>query len=52
MIYMKKKIESQLKDMLISKADYGITDLYLYNEKDELTDKRIRSYIKSTKKMS
>lgn len=49
-LYEEKKIESQLKDMLISKADYGITDLYLYNEKDELTDKRIRSYIKSTKK--
>lgn len=49
-LYEEKKIESQLKDMLISKADYGITDLWLYNEKDELTDKRIRSYIKSTKK--
>ncbi|MGM9958221.1 MAG: glycosyltransferase family 2 protein [Erysipelotrichaceae bacterium] len=48
-VYLPQKIEMQLKDMVASDADYGITDLYLYNEKDELIDKRIRSYIKSTK---
>lgn len=47
-VYLPQKIEMQLKDMLSSNADYGITDLYLYNEKEELIDKRIRSYIKST----
>lgn len=49
-LYEEKKIEKQLRDMVISEADYGITDLYLYNEKNELRDKRIRSYIKSTRK--
>lgn len=48
-IFLPEKIEMQLKDMVISNSDYGITDLYLYNERDELIDKRIRSYIKSTK---
>lgn len=46
-IYLSEKIEKQLKDMIKSQADFGITDLYLYNEKNELIDKRIRSYIKS-----
>ena len=48
-LYEEKKIESQLADMLKSEADYSITDLYLYNEKNELVDKRIRSYIQSVK---
>ena len=39
----------QLKDMIASDADYGLTDLYLYNEKEEMVDKRIRSYIKGTR---
>ena len=43
--YLPQKIEMQLKDMVSANADYGITDLYLYNEKDELIDKRVRSYI-------
>lgn len=47
-VYLPEKIEMQLKNMLSTGADYSITDLYLYNEKDELIDKRIRSYIKST----
>lgn len=47
-IFLPEKIEMQLKDMVASDADYGITDLFLYNEKEELIDKRIRSYIKST----
>jgi len=47
-IYLPEKIENQLNDMYVSNSEYGITDLYLYNEKDELIDKRIRSYIKST----
>ena len=46
--YLPEKIEAQLRGMIYSGADYGITDLYLYNENNELIDKRIRSYIKST----
>lgn len=46
-VYLPEKIEEQLKNMISSDADYGITDLYLYNENDVLIDKRIRSYIKS-----
>lgn len=47
-VYLPPKIEMQLKDMISSGADYGITDLYLYNENGELIDRRIRTYIKST----
>lgn len=47
-IYLPEKIEMQLRDMVKADADYGLTDLYLYNEKNEVIDKRIRSYIKST----
>lgn len=47
-LFLPQKIEMQLKDMVSSDADYGITDLYLYNENDDLIDKRIRSYIKCT----
>lgn len=43
--YLPQKIEMQLNDMILANADYGITDLCLYNEKEELVDKRIRSYI-------
>lgn len=46
-VYMPEKIEKQLKDFVINNADYGITDLYLYNEDEVLVDKRIRTYIKS-----
>lgn len=49
-LYEEKKVENQLRDMLKSNADYSITDLYLYNEKNNLIDKRIRSYIQSSKK--
>lgn len=47
-VYLPPKIEMQLKDMISSGADYGFTDLYLYNENGELIDRRIRTYIKST----
>lgn len=47
-IYLPEKIEVQLRDMIQAGADYGLTDLYLYNEEDEVVDKRIRSYINST----
>ncbi|WP_095173681.1 MULTISPECIES: glycosyltransferase family 2 protein [Blautia] len=47
-VYLPRKIEMQLKDIIAVNADYGLTDLYLYNEKEEVIDKRIRSYIKNT----
>ena len=47
-IYLPDKIERQLGDMISSGADYGITDLSLYNEKEELIDERRRSYIRKT----
>lgn len=47
-VYLPKKIERQIESMLKAKADYGITDLYLYNEKGKLVDRRVRTYIKQT----
>lgn len=47
-VYLPEKVEMQLIDMVKADADYSLTDLYLYSEKDELIDKRLRSYIKST----
>lgn len=44
-IYLPEKIEHQLNDMIKHNADFSVTDLFLYNEKDKLIDKRIRSYI-------
>lgn len=45
-IYLPEKIEMQLQDMVRNEADYGLTDLYLYNCDGQLIDKRIRKYIK------
>ena len=47
-VFLPQKIEMQLCDMIQSNADYGITDLFLYNENEVLIDKRVRSYIKSS----
>ena len=44
-IYLPEKIEHQLNDMIKHNADFSVTDLFLYNERDRLIDKRIRSYI-------
>ena len=45
-VYLPDKIERQLCEMLASNADYGITDLKLYNTKEKLVDERRRSYIR------
>lgn len=45
-LYLPDKIERQLNDIIKSKADFSVTDLYLYNNKDKIVDKRIRNYIK------
>ena len=47
-VYLPEKIAHQLQCMEENKADYGITDLYLYWENDKPADRRIRSYIKKT----
>lgn len=47
-LYLPQKIENQIKSMLDSAADYGFTDLCLYNENDKLVDKRVRKYIEKT----
>lgn len=44
-IYLPEKIEHQLNDMIKHNADFSVTDLFLYNERDKLIDKRIRGYI-------
>ncbi len=47
-IYLPEKIAHQLEKMEEEEADFSFTDLYLYNENDKLTDKRVRSYIEKT----
>jgi len=42
-IYLPQKIQKQLTAMQECDADYCITDLYLYDETERLTQKRIRS---------
>ncbi|MCQ2440827.1 MAG: glycosyltransferase [Clostridia bacterium] len=44
-IYLPEKIEHQLDDFIHTNADYGLTDLYLYNSDGILEDKRTRDYI-------
>ena len=44
-VYLPEKIEKQYISMKNADADYGITDLFLYNEDDVLVDKRRRNYI-------
>jgi len=51
-IYLSRKIEKQVKCISEVEADFCLTDLYLYNEKDVQIDKRIRNYIKKTDKKS
>ena len=47
-VYLPEKVARQVTFMEEKDCDYSITDLHLFNEKDQLTDKRIRSYIKET----
>lgn len=47
-IYLPKKIERQVKFISVKEAEFCLTDLFLYNEKEALADKRIRNYIKET----
>lgn len=47
-VYLPEKVARQVTFMEEKDCDYSITDLHLFNEKDQLTDKRIRSYIEET----
>lgn len=51
-VYLPDKLETQIKGMLENGADYSFTDLYLYNEKGKLIDRRVRSYIVNYDKKS
>lgn len=44
-IYLPSKIERQVTHMIELDSDYCITDLELYNERDELIERRNRNYI-------
>ena len=46
-LYLPEKIRSQFDVMKKTGADFGITDLLLYNENGTVVDRRIRKYIKS-----
>lgn len=47
-IYLPDKISRQVFFMKENQTDYSITDLWLYNEKGKLVEKRIRDYIRDT----
>lgn len=47
-VYLPEKLSLQVEFMKTGAYDYSVTDLYLYNEKDRLIDKRIRNYIVNT----
>ncbi|WP_026672873.1 glycosyltransferase family 2 protein [Alkalihalobacterium bogoriense] len=45
-IYLPDKVKKQVEFMINEGLDFSITDLWLYDEKDKLIEKRIRGYIK------
>lgn len=45
-IYLSNKVKKQVEYMLKEGSDFSLTDLWLYDEKDKLIEKRIRNYIK------
>lgn len=44
-IYLKNKVKNQVMNMIENESDYSITDLWLYNDKGFLIEKRRRDYI-------
>lgn len=46
-LYLPKKIEKQVAFMLDKNADYCVTDLCLFNDKDRMIENKTRQYIKS-----
>ena len=51
-VYLPSKVERQVSFMQEGEIDYSITDLHLYNESDKLIDKRVRTYIGTSKNSS
>lgn len=45
-IYLPDKLRKQVEHMSKEGADFSLTDLWLYDEKDKLIEKRVRDYIK------
>lgn len=45
-IYLPDKVKKQVEHMIQEGSDFSLTDLWLYDEKDKLIEKRIRDYIK------
>ena len=49
-IYLPDRISNQVRDMISNNADYGITDLALYNEDDSVSEIRKRGYLERQEK--
>jgi glycosyltransferase involved in cell wall biosynthesis len=45
-IYLPDKVKNQVEYMIREGSDFSLTDLWLYDEKDKLIEKRVRDYIK------
>ena len=45
-IYLPSKVKKQVEHMIEKGSDFSLTDLWLYDEKDKLIEKRLRDYIK------
>jgi glycosyltransferase involved in cell wall biosynthesis len=44
-IYLPDKVKKQVEYMIKEGSDFSLTDLWLYDEKDKLIEKRVRNYI-------
>lgn len=44
-IYLSERVETQLETMIAENADYGITDIVLYNEDESVNEVRKREYL-------
>lgn len=44
-IYLPNKVKYQVEHMMSEKSDFSLTDLYLYDDKWNLVEKRIRNYV-------
>lgn len=51
-IYLEGKVEHQINDMIENNSSFSLTDLFLYDDNDNLVEKRIRSYIQDKTKTS
>lgn len=49
-LFLPNRISNQVKDMIACDADYGITDLTLYNENNSVNEVRKRNYLCGSEK--